>query len=79
MDNVYELHEVTDEPIAKIGITIRRKPSQIPHSIDWPLMKIAGMTQLDGPNNRVTYLFSHHDRLVEAVEFLQKCGWSLRP
>lgn len=74
MDNVYEFHEVT-AAYAKFGITVRRKPSQIPYSIDHGLALISGHVELDGPHNRVTYLFTNESRAAAGEKFLQSCGW----
>lgn len=77
MENIF----YTEQQDSGLGmmdcIVIRRKPSQIPVSIDRELLRRAGCSDMDGPNSRVAYEFSDVILFRQAIEFLQKCGWIL--
>jgi len=72
MENVYELSFADNgRPL----IIIRRKPSQIPISIDMELIRLAGHAYMDGPNSIVTYEFLLPERLEKAEKYLQMRQW----
>ena len=69
---VYEV-SCTD---AKNSLTIRRKPSQIPYSVDWGLIKLGVWVDMNGPENYVTYHFADAHQLNKAEKELINRGWS---
>lgn len=73
MNNVYEC---STDPKGRPTIIIRRKPSEIPWRIEQLLLHAAGMSQMDGPNNRVEYVFLLPEKFAGAEASLVACGWT---
>ena len=73
--NVYE----TGSAHGRLAITIRRKPSEIPYAVDWPLIQLAGTSEMDGPHCRVTYEFLlGEESFLKACAHLDRMGWVKR-
>lgn len=70
-----KLYYIADGSDRKAYLLIRRKPSQIPPSTDLGLIKLAGCSHNDGPNNRIVYDFFSAKRLSDAEDFLRGMGW----
>jgi hypothetical protein len=59
----------------KPTIIIRRKPSEIPRSLDWALLKLAGTASQNGPESIVIYEFLIPERYPTALVELYSRGW----
>lgn len=75
MKNVFQTERRTTPLGDKAFIVIRRVPSQIPYGIDSHLFRLAGISNLNGPNERVDYQFSQPSSFDKGVQFLKDCGW----
>lgn len=76
LPKLYRIVGVVSSGERRACIVIRRKPSQIPFQIEMTLLKLAGISHNDGPNNMVIYEFMFPVKLIDALEFLHECGWT---
>jgi hypothetical protein len=73
---VYETGTVVEGMWAgRSYLLIRRKPSDIPIRLDFDLICLAGMSEMDGPNDRVMYIFGSEMCLDKAEREMEMRGW----
>ncbi len=76
MENVFHT-EKRKTPLGERSlIIIRRLPSQMPYGIDSHLFRLAGISNLKGPDNKVEYQFHRLPDFDAGVKFLKDCGWA---
>jgi len=79
MSNVFHVERRQTSLGERAFIVIRKLPSQIPYGIDSHLFHLAGISNLDGPHEKVEYQFSQPSVFDKGVRFLKSCGWSEEP
>ena len=79
MENVFHTTKANFGQGMRNCIVIRRKPSQMPPSIDLELMRLGCIGHMDGPNSRLTFEFFSVEGFEQGKKLLEHCFWKETP